>query len=207
MPGLIMSCNSITPNTFSFWLTTSGVPPSEEISLTLSWVSVGKLLPAFVTRFLIESKAPLRIFIPSMSIPLLLVSAVNAMNFTLSLCSTGFLILFVAASSMIDFPSGVSSAIEDKTQASINTASSTFFSGQNEVAFLLPMVMVPVLSNNNVSRSPAVSTALPLLVITFALNALSIPAMPMALSKPPMVVGIRHTYKDTNAAMVIGVFA
>ena len=75
------------------------------------------------------------------------------------------------------------------------------------VAFRLPIVMVPVLSNSNVSRSPAVSTALPLLVITFALKALSIPAIPMALNKPPMVVGIKQTYKETKAAMVIGVLA
>ena len=67
--------------------------------------------------------------------------------------------------------------------------------------------MVPVLSNNNVSRSPAVSTALPLLVITFALKALSIPAIPMALNKPPIVVGIRHTNNEMNAAIVMGVLA
>ena len=63
--------------------------------------------------------------------------------------------------------------------------------------------MVPVLSSNNVSISPAVSTALPLLVITFARNALSIPAIPMAYNKPPMVVGIKQTNKEINAAMVM----
>jgi hypothetical protein len=68
-------------------------------------------------------------------------------------------------------------------------------------------VIVPVLSSNNVSRSPAVSTALPLLVITFARKALSMPAIPIALSKPPIVVGIKHTNKEINAAIVIGVFA
>ncbi|MCY1528392.1 hypothetical protein D9M68_634940 [compost metagenome] len=69
------------------------------------------------------------------------------------------------------------------------------------------MVMVPVLSKSNTSISPAVSTALPDLVITFALKALSIPAMPMADNKPPIVVGIKQTKSEIKAAMVIGVLA
>jgi len=81
------------------------------------------------------------------------------------------------------------------------------WAGQKWVAFLLPMVMVPVLSNNKVSISPAVSTALPLLVITLARKALSIPAIPIALNKPPIVVGIKQTNSEINAAMVIGVLA
>lgn len=64
-----------------------------------------------------------------------------------------------------------------------------------------------VLSSNNTSISPAVSTAFPLFVITLARNARSIPAIPMAESKPPMVVGIRQTNNEINAAIVIGVFA
>ncbi|MNY71002.1 hypothetical protein D3C86_2092570 [compost metagenome] len=69
------------------------------------------------------------------------------------------------------------------------------------------MVMVPVLSKSNTSISPAVSTALPDLVITLARNALSIPAIPIAESNPPIVVGIKHTNREINAATVIGVFA
>ncbi|MNR17723.1 hypothetical protein D3C85_1344040 [compost metagenome] len=69
------------------------------------------------------------------------------------------------------------------------------------------MVMVPVLSNNSTSISPAVSTAFPDLVITLALSALSMPAMPMADNRPPMVVGIKQTNKAINEAMVIGVCA
>ena len=75
------------------------------------------------------------------------------------------------------------------------------------MAFLFPMVIVPVLSNNKTSISPAVSTALPLFVITFARNALSIPAIPMADNKPPIVVGIKQTKSDIKAAMVMGVWA
>ena len=66
-------------------------------------------------------------------------------------------------------------------------------------------VIVPVLSKRRVSISPAVSTAFPDLVITFALRALSIPAIPIAESKPPIVVGIRQTNNDKKDAIVITV--
>src|SRR5471030_2691934 len=107
----------------------------------------------------------------------------------------------------MDFPSGVSSASEASTQAVISSSGATPAAGQNWVALRLPMVMVPVLSNNKTSKSPAVSTALPDLVITFARNALSMPAIPMADNRPPIVVGIKQTNNEINAAMVIGVLA
>jgi hypothetical protein len=53
--------------------------------------------------------------------------------------------------------------------------------------------MVPVLSSSSTSTSPATSTALPDLASTLAASARFMPAMPMAGSRPPMVVGIRHT--------------
>ena len=71
------------------------------------------------------------------------------------------------------------------------------------VALRLPMVMVPVLSSSSVSMSPAVSTALPDLVMTFARSARSIPAIPIADSSPPIVVGIRQTNSEINAATVM----
>ena len=43
------------------------------------------------------------------------------------------------------------------------------------------------------SMSPASSTALPLLAMMLAIRARSIPAMPIAASRAPMVVGIRQT--------------
>ena len=63
------------------------------------------------------------------------------------------------------------------------------------------MVIVPVLSSSRVSMSPAVSTALPDLVMTLARSARSIPAM--ADSRPPIVVGIRQTKSEMNAATVM----
>ena len=75
------------------------------------------------------------------------------------------------------------------------------------VTLRLPMVMVPVLSSKSTSMSPAVSTALPLLVMTLARRARSMPAIPMAESSPPMVVGIRHTNRAINEATAMGVLA
>ncbi len=57
----------------------------------------------------------------------------------------------------------------------------------------LPKVMVPVLSSSSVSTSPEASTARPDLAITLARTSRSMPAMPIAESRPPIVVGIRVT--------------
>ena len=61
----------------------------------------------------------------------------------------------------------------------------------------LPSVIVPVLSSSSVSTSPAASTARPLMASTFLRSSRSMPAMPMAESSPPMVVGIRQTSSAT----------
>ena len=61
----------------------------------------------------------------------------------------------------------------------------------------LPRVMVPVLSSSKVSTSPAASMARPLMAMTFLRIRRSMPAMPMAESNPPMVVGIRQTSSAT----------
>ena len=57
----------------------------------------------------------------------------------------------------------------------------------------LPKVMVPVLSRSSVSTSPAASTARPDLAMTFAFTSRSMPAMPIAERRPPMVVGMSVT--------------
>ena len=66
------------------------------------------------------------------------------------------------------------------------------------MAWRLPIVMVPVLSSSSVSTSPATSTALPLLAKMLARRARSMPAMPMAASRAPIVVGIRQTSSATS---------
>ena len=60
------------------------------------------------------------------------------------------------------------------------------------------MVMVPVLSSSRVCTSPAASTARPLMARTFFWTSRSMPAMPMAESRAPMVVGIRQTSRATR---------
>ena len=57
----------------------------------------------------------------------------------------------------------------------------------------LPKVIVPVLSSSSVSTSPAASTARPEVAITLKRISRSMPAMPIAESRPPIVVGIRQT--------------
>jgi len=69
------------------------------------------------------------------------------------------------------------------------------------VAWRSPRVMVPVLSRSSTSTSPAASTARPLMAKTFFWTMRSIPAIPIALSKPPMVVGIRQTSSATNTVI------
>ena len=59
-------------------------------------------------------------------------------------------------------------------------------------------MIVPVLSSSSVSTSPATSTALPLLAMMLARRARSMPAMPMAASRAPIVVGIRQTSRATS---------
>ena len=62
----------------------------------------------------------------------------------------------------------------------------------------LPKVMVPVLSSSSVSTSPAASTARPEVASTLKRTRRSMPAMPIADSRPPMVVGISVTSSATS---------
>ena len=73
--------------------------------------------------------------------------------------------------------------------------------GMKAAAWRLPSVMVPVLSSSSTSTSPAASTARPEVAITLACIMRLMPAMPMADSRPPMVVGIRHTSSATSTVM------
>ena len=77
--------------------------------------------------------------------------------------------------------------------------------GRNAVACRLPSVMVPVLSSSSTSTSPAASTARPLVAMMFAWIIRSMPAMPMAESSPPIVVGMRQTSSATSTVIVTGV--
>ena len=63
----------------------------------------------------------------------------------------------------------------------------------NSSAMRLPKVIVPVLSSSSVSTSPAASTARPEVAMTLKRISRSMPAMPIADSRPPIVVGMRQT--------------
>ena len=105
---------------------------------------------------------------------------------------------FSLASTTIERPSGVSSASEASWAASASSCSLTPRSGLNSVAWRLPSVMVPVLSSSSVSTSPAASTARPDIASTLKRTSRSMPAMPMADSSAPMVVGISVTNSATR---------
>ena len=68
--------------------------------------------------------------------------------------------------------------------------------------------MVPVLSSSSVSTSPAASTARPEVATTLKRTSRSMPAMPIAESRPPIVVGIsvtkqrgQHRHAERRAAV------
>ncbi len=104
---------------------------------------------------------------------------------------------FSLASTTTERPSGVSSASEASWAASASSCSSTPATGTKAEAWRLPSVIVPVLSSSSVSMSPAASTARPDMASTLKRTRRSMPAMPMAESSAPMVVGISVTKSAT----------
>ncbi len=98
-------------------------------------------------------------------------------------------------------PSGVSSAREESWAASASCRSSTPGSGTNAAASRLPRVMVPVLSSSRVPTSPAASTARPDMARTLRCTSRSMPAMPIAESRAPIVVGISVTSSATSTVV------
>ena len=102
------------------------------------------------------------------------------------------------ASTTIERPSGVSSARLESWAASASAGAETPATGSSSAACRLPSVMVPVLSRSRVFTSPAASTARPDMASTLCCTSRSIPAMPMAERRAPMVVGIRQTSSATS---------
>ena len=102
------------------------------------------------------------------------------------------------ASTTIERPSGVSSASEASCAASASSSSLWPAAGMNADAMRLPSVIVPVLSSSSVWTSPAASTARPLIASTLRCTRRSIPAIPIAESSAPIVVGMRQTSSETK---------
>ncbi len=128
-----------------------------------------------------------------MSTPLILVCAVNGTNSALVEAMSCSRMPYCLARTTIERPSGVSSASEESWAASASSASGTPGIGMNSEASRLPIVIVPVLSSSSTSMSPDASTARPDRASTLRLTRRSIPAMPIAESSAPIVVGIRAT--------------
>ncbi len=102
-------------------------------------------------------------------------------------------------------PSGVSSPREASSVASASCCCVTPVTACSDEAWRLPNVMVPVLSSRSTSQSPAASTARPDVATTLARIILPIPATPIADSRPPIVVGMRHTSSATSTVIDTGV--
>ena len=134
----------------------------------------------------------MRISVPFMFTPLILVVAVNGTN-SCSPSSRSRRLNRSFASTTIERPSGVSSASEASCATSASSRSSTPGAGMNSAAWRLPSVIVPVLSSRSTSTSPDASTARPDIASTFRCTSRSMPAMPIAESSAPIVVGISAT--------------
>ena len=139
-----------------------------------------------------------------MSMPLIRVCAVNGTKVAFISCSSRPRMPKLFASTTIERPSGVSSASEASCAASASSCSVTPpGAGQNFAAWRLPSVIVPVLSSSSTSTSPAASIARPDVATTLAWIMRSMPAMPIADSSPPIVVGIRQTSRATSTVSPI----
>ncbi len=104
----------------------------------------------------------------------------------------------LAGQRVIERPSGVSSPTEAMAAASGQLLRLHAGDRVNAAAMRLPKVMVPVLSSSRVSTSPAASTARPEVATTLKRTSRSMPAMPIADSRPPMVVGISVTSRAAS---------
>ena len=134
-----------------------------------------------------------------MSMPDSRVCAVNGMKCaSIGAISRPRMLYFSFASTTMERPSGVSSGSDASCAASASSASLTPVSGKNSVAWRLPSVIVPVLSSSSVSTSPAASTARPDIASTLKRTSRSMPAMPIADSSAPIVVGISATNSATR---------
>ncbi len=146
----------------------------------------------------------MRTCVPSArSMPDMRVWAVNGTKVAPALISaassgTSSVMPSATAKSMIERPSGVRSASEAMRAAATSSWRSTPSSGYTSEARRLPYVMVPVLSSSRVLTSPAASTARPDIASTLRCTSRSMPAMPIADSSAPIVVGMRQTSSATS---------
>src|SRR5262245_5592592 len=205
MPPVTMSLSWAPPRTFAPSATTRGVAPSRATRSTSMRTAFGSSPPCSFTKRSIESAAPFRMRCPSRSAPLMRVVALKGTKRAPSACtSRPRTARRCFASTTMLRPSGVSSASEASCAASPSSRSVTPGAGRKATASRFPSVIVPVLSSSSTSTSPAASTARPEVAITLAWIMRSMPAMPIADSSPPIVVGMRHTRSAASTVMVTG---
>ncbi len=125
-----------------------------------------------------------------MSTPLIRVSAENGTKCAWMVSRSCSRIPYCLARTTIERPSGVSSASDANCAASASSRSSTPESGTSSRAWRSPRVIVPVLSRSRTSTSPDASTARPERARTLRRTRRSIPAIPIAERRAPIVVGI-----------------
>ena len=142
------------------------------------------------------SAAPLRMLVPLRSTPLIRVVAEKGTKVQVETSSSS--IPMRRASATMERPSGVSSGRLARVAARTIRLIATRGAGTNSEAWRLPRVMVPVLSRSRVETSPAASTARPDMARTFRCTRRSMPAMPIADRRAPMVVGARQTSRPTS---------
>ena len=199
MPCFTTSFSSMTPRISGPSATTSGVEPARAMRSTISSSSSGTVPPCSVTQRFTESAAPLRIWRPSMSRPDIRVVAENGHE--------GVLAGRAPARGCRSAPwpaprsSGPRGSRRPARPAGRRRPAPPRCArrpGRRPRPCGCPRVMVPVLSSSRVWTSPAASTARPLMASTLRWTRRSMPAMPMADSSAPMVVGIRQTSSDTR---------
>ncbi len=198
MPSLTTSFRWMTPSSRAgsaptCSATTSGVPPVALTFSTRASSSSESLPPVLCTHFVTAELAPLRTTRSGRSMPLIRVVAEKCISEAPSGSRSTDRPPCVSTRSTMLRPSGVSSANDASRDASAIRSASTPASGSSSVARRLPCVMVPVLSSRSTSTSPAASTARPDMASTLRRTRRSIPAIPIADSRAPMVVGIRQT--------------
>ena len=198
IPPFTMSFRCIMPSTLLSLATIRGVAPCCDNSSDFCFISSGKNPLLLKTKERIASTEPFLIFciLPStvISTPLIRVCAVKGINSaSIPARSRPRILNFSLAKTTIERPSGVSSLREDSCATLAISFKLTPSAGIKLVAIRFPKVIVPVLSNSKTSTSPAASIARPLVAITLCFISLSIPLIPIALSNPPIVVGMRQT--------------
>ena len=212
----------MTPSSRPSLATASGVPPARAIASAMALISrtasAGMVATAprdpagrghAACRAQIvrgsASTAPLRIEEPPVSTPLMRVCAVNGMKSRLQLrqvARRGCRISPWPAPRSSGLPASRRRARPAAPRPPV-PARDTPRTGLNAVAWRLPSVMVPVLSSSRVSTSPAASTARPDIASTLKRTSRSMPAMPIADSSAPIVVGIRVTNSATSTTTEI----